>query len=117
MPVQAHAMPDAMREVLVVGTVAGVDDHLARRSIDVFAWNAWFRRGERCVLRPALDLEDALHLVCRLAQYERAADVGGVALHFAAAVDQQDRPFANHLRLDRAVRQRGILPRLDTCAS
>ena len=63
------------------------------RGIDRLACDAWFRRLERGVLRFALDVEHLLHLVGCLAEHERAAQIGLVALDAAAAVDQQNRPF------------------------
>ena len=57
--------------------------------------DAGLRGRQRRSLRAALDLEDLLHLVGRLAEHERAADVRLVAFDAAAAVDQQDRALAD----------------------
>ena len=55
------------------------------------------------------NLEDLLHLVARFAEDERARDIRSVAFHRASAVDQHDGSFANFLRCDRTMRERGIL--------
>ena len=52
-----------------------------------------------------------------LPEHERPADIRLVALDVAAAVDQQDRPFADRLRRDRAVGQGGVLADLHAGAA
>ena len=106
-----------MREVRVPGTIASIDDDLARRGIDVAAGDSGARRLERRGLRAVHDLKHVLHLLRGLAQHERAADVGTVAFHPAAPVHQQDRPFPHHLRRGRAVWKRRVLPHLHTRAA
>src|SRR5262245_25250333 len=101
-----------MREELVIGAKAGVDDDLACRGIDGLTFNAGPGGRQRRVLRAAFDLEYVLHLVGRLAEHERAADVRLVPFDDAAAVDQENRAFANDLRRDGAVRECRELPDL-----
>ena len=117
MAVHADAVSDPVREVLVLGAESSVHDHLARGRVHVFRWDAR-PGGLPCRgLRRELDVEDALHSVCRTSEYERAAYVRPVALDPAAAVDEQDRAFADHLWRDRPVGERRVLPRLHARAS
>ena len=109
MAVHADAVSEAVREVFEAGAVAGVDDDVARGGVDRFERRARLRGFERGALRALHDVEDLVHLVGRLAEDERARDVGLVAFDGAAVVDHDDRAFANDLRRDRAVRQRGPL--------
>ena len=98
---------EAVGKVFEVGTVAGGGDDVACRGVDRFQRRAGLRGGERGVLRVAHDTEHLVHLLAGFAEHERARDVGLVALHRAAVVDHDDRPFADRLRRHRAVRQRG----------
>ena len=116
-PVHAHTVADTVREVLVVGTVSAVHDDLPGSSVYRFAGDARTRRGQCRVLSPSFELEHALHFVSRTPEHERSAQIRLVSRDVAAAIDQENRPFANRLRSDRAVRQGGILADLHAGAS
>ena len=106
--VHADAVAEAVGEVVVVGAVAGIGDDLAGGGVDRVAGHAGTRGGKRRRLRAMDDVEDILHLVGGLAEDKGARDVGFIALDRAAVVDQDDRAFADDLRLERAMRQRGV---------
>src|SRR5258708_9838152 len=98
-----------MREELGIGTVARVGDDLARGGVDGTGFPSGPRSGQRGALGSMYDVEHQLHFVASLAEYKRARDVGRIAFHGAAAVDQYDRAFSNALRLDRAMGESGKL--------
>ena len=95
---------------LVVGAEAGVGDHLARGRVDRLARRARLGRGERRRLRACFSrFQTSICRARRLAEHGRARDVRLVAVHRAAVVDLDDVAFAQLLRLDAAVRERGVL--------
>jgi hypothetical protein len=110
--VHAHAVSEAMGEVLVIGAVACVGDDFARGGVDGAGFRAGLGGGQRGALGAMHNVEDLLHLVAGFAEHKGARDVGRVAFHRAAAVDHHDRAFANFLRCDRAVRESGKLANL-----
>ena len=114
MSVHAHAMPDAMTEVLVVGTKACIDNHLARRRIHGFTRYTGARRLERRRLRAMFDLEHIFHALRGFAQHEGTRDVAAVAFDLAAAVDEQNASFTHHLRRGAAMWQRRVFAHLHT---
>src|SRR5689334_2975895 len=115
--VHSDAVTEPMGEVFVIRTVAGVCDHLARGRVHRLSLYSGLCGRECRRLRTMHDLKVLLHLVARLAKDEGAADVRFVSFSGAATVDEQDRSFANHLRLHRAVRQGRVLPNLNPCAT
>jgi hypothetical protein len=84
----------------------------AAASTDPQATPVW----PRPELRPARDgrLRRRASSCRLLAEGEAAADVGLVAFDGAAVVDEDQAAFLEHLRLDRAVRERGIAVDLAT---
>src|SRR4051812_14672564 len=73
--VHAHAMAQAMPEIFVVWAISRVHDDFARGSVNVLTRDARLRGLQRRILRAAIDVKNFLHLVSRLADYKRAADV------------------------------------------
>src|SRR5579863_2898842 len=57
MPVHAHAMAQAMREVFVAGAIACISNHFSCSGIDRAAFHSWTSRCERRLLRPVHDVE------------------------------------------------------------
>src|SRR4051812_14643113 len=111
--VHAHAVAEAMREVLEAGAVPVVHDDLAPRGVDRLERHARFRGLERRRLRLMDDVEDLLHLVGGLAEHEGPRDVGLVSFDGASVVDHDDRAFADRLRRDRSVGKRRVLADLN----
>src|SRR5256885_1933973 len=68
-------MAEAVGEKLEAGTIAAVDDNLARGGIDAFERHTRTCRVERRGLGPMHDVEHPLHLVGCLAEDECARDV------------------------------------------
>ena len=71
--VHAHAVADAVGEVLEARAVAGVDDHLARGGVDRLDGTPGRAALSVAVCACLHDVEHLLHLVGRLAEHERAA--------------------------------------------
>ena len=94
---------------LYPGSEAGIGDHLPRGGVHRFAGRAGPGGGQRGILRLALDVPDLPLARGRLAEDGRAGDVRLVALDRAAVVDQHHVALAQLLRLDAAVRKRGVL--------
>ena len=115
MTVHAHAMTEAVGEKLEAGTIAAVDDNLARGGIDAFERHTRTCRVERRGLGPMHDVEHPLHLVGCLAEDECARDVRLITFDRTSIVDHDDRPFTDGLRLDRTMRQGGVFADLYTC--
>src|SRR5207244_8818515 len=76
--------------------VAGVGDDFARGGVDRLQWRAGPRCRQRRALRPPHDVEDLVHLLARLAEDERARDVGLITLHRAAVVDRSEEHTLNY---------------------
>src|SRR5438309_7108698 len=104
--VESDAVAQSMREILVVRSIAGVGDHLARSVIHRAGQPPGTRRIERRILRFAHDFVSARHFFWRLAKTSCARNVGLVTIYRAAAVDQHYVALFQFLRLNRAVRQR-----------
>lgn len=107
--VHADAVAEAVSEVLIVGTVAGVGDHFAGGIINSVAGLTGFACSERSGLGFVNDVEDLLLFVGRLAKDEGARDVGLVAFDGAAVVEEDDLSLLNDLRLKGAMGERGVL--------
>ena len=107
--VEADAVAGAVGQSrhLVVGTEAGVGDHLARRGVDGFARRARSSPRQTPPPAPASRGSRCRSAVRRLAEHRRARDVRLVAVDLAAAVHLDDVAFLQLLRLDAAVRERG----------
>src|SRR5208282_2645928 len=110
--VHAHAVSQAMGEVHVTGAEARFGDDLARGGVHGTGFNSGFGGRERRALGPMHDVEDPFHFVARFAEHKRTGDVGLITFHGAATVDHHDRAVTNHLRLHRAVGERGKLANL-----
>src|SRR5205085_6213158 len=108
---------DPVGKEFVVGAEAGVSDDFAGGGVNRLALDPGLRRLKRCCLRLVDDVEYALHLVCRLAENEGAAQVRGVALDRAAAINEQDGAFTNDLRHGGTVRQGGVFRHLHAGAA
>ncbi len=104
MPVHADAVAQAVGKVLEARAKPGVADHLARGSIHLLGGQAGTSHVQRGFLGGVNHVEDLFHLVAGFAEYERARDVGAVALDVAAVVDHDRRAFLDHLRRGRSVR-------------
>ena len=102
-----------MREEFVIGAVARVGDDFARGGVHRTSFHSGLRGCQRGALGSMYDVEDLFHFVFRFvggfAEHKRTRDVGRIAFHRAAAVDEHDRAFPNSLRLDRAVGESGKL--------
>src|SRR5581483_1065519 len=107
--IHAKAVPDAVREELVVGTETGFGDDLARGRIHGTAVNTGPSGCQSSGLRLVHDVEDAFHLVRRLTQDEGAGDLRLISLDRAAVVEHDDRALANHLRSCRSMRRGSVL--------
>src|SRR5690349_11387172 len=105
--VEPESVADAVREIFVIGSVAGAGDDGARGIVDGAGEAALARRIKSGVLRFADDFVHAPHFFRRLAEDPRARYVGVVAFDFTAAVNEHDVAFLQRLRLDGAVRQGG----------
>ena len=81
MPIHADAVAHTVGEVLVVGTIARVGDHLLCGGVYRLRFHSGSRLLERGALRAMDDVENLTHLVGGLAQDKRSADVRLVALH------------------------------------
>ena len=106
MTVHTQAVAYSVGEVFVGRAVACVDDYFACGGVYGTGGDPGFSLLQGGALGTVDSVEDLLHFVSRLAQDEGAADVGLVALHVAAVIDQDDGTFADDLRLDGAVRER-----------
>ncbi len=100
MAVHAHAVSQTMGEVFVVWPIAPVGDNLARGVVHRTALRSRLCGRQRGTLRAVHDVENLFHFVAGFAEHEGARDVGSVALHGAAAIDEHDRALANKLRRD-----------------
>ena len=110
--------PTRWREVLEAGTVAGVGDHLARGGVERLERHAGLRglaasRSARCLTMS----KTVFILSVGLPSTNVRVMSGLVALDRAAAVDHDDRALADRLRLDRAVRERGVFADLHAGAA
>src|SRR5262249_48057085 len=106
--VETDAVSGAMREAghFIVGTEAGVGDHLARGCVDRGACRPYLRRLERRALRALLELPHVALALRGFAEHRRARDVRRVALDGAAGVNEDDVALPDLLRLDAAMRKR-----------
>src|SRR6185369_13815723 len=89
-PVQADPVACAMRQSrrLVPWTEARVGDHFAGRRVHALAGGSGFRRRQRGILRPPLQVPHIALPLGRLAEYRGARDVALIPLDAAAVVDQ-----------------------------
>src|SRR5581483_5991444 len=113
--VESDAVAGAVRQArhLVIRAEAGVGDHLARGGVHRLAGRSRPGRGQCGVLRFALQIPDATLALGRLAENERARDVGLIPLDGAPAVHQHHVAFLQLLRLDAAVREGRVLSEAD----
>src|SRR3981189_1533017 len=93
--VHAHAVSQAMREIFVVRAVARVGDDLTRGGVDGAGFYSRLRGCQRGALGSMYDVENLFHFVAGFAEYKGARDIGRVAFHRAATVDQHYRAFPN----------------------
>ena len=105
--VEAEAVAKAMGEEFVAGAVAGGSDDGTGGIVHGAGKLAGASGVESGVLGLADDFEGALNFLAGFAEDAGAGDIGFVAFHGAAAVNQNDVAFLQFLRLTRAMRQRG----------
>src|ERR1017187_2323789 len=74
-PIQTHAVSDAVGKVLEAWAVTSIDHDLARRGIDRFTRDPRTRRSQGGALRTIDSVENLVHLRCRFAQHKSPADV------------------------------------------
>src|SRR5229473_2724093 len=97
--IESNAMPQSVREILVVRSVAGVGDHFARSIIYCARQPPSPSRIERSILPLAHDLVDTFHFFWRFTNDSRARDVRLVPLNCAASVYQHYIAVFQFLRL------------------
>src|SRR5258708_30807376 len=102
-----------MSEIFVIGTIPCVGDYFARGGVDGAGFYSGLCRCKRGALGSMDDVEHLFHFVFRsfggFAEYKGARDIGRIAFHRTATVDQHDRAFPTTLRLDRAMGETGKL--------
>src|SRR5262245_56839619 len=105
MHVEADAVARAMRSAgqLVARAVTPLHVLRADRIIDLARGHADARGFDRDLLTVVHLLPHLALFGSRLAEHERARDVGLIALHRTAAVHEHDFAIANGLRLARTV--------------
>ena len=75
MSLHPDPVPEAMREVLVIGAVAGCGNDATRCRVNIFAGDAGFGCGETGILRFPDNPPHGRHLFGWLAEDGRAGDV------------------------------------------
>src|SRR5580698_3559169 len=110
--VHAHTVAETMWKELVVWSIAGVGDDLARSCVHGLAFDA----GPGCLQRRCLgamnNVEHSLHLVGSFAEDESSRDVGNVAFDGATVIHKNDGALVNDLIGHRAMRNSGELANL-----
>src|SRR6185369_14216932 len=96
---------------------AGVLDRLSRGAVHELGDRAGAERGVARALRGVHRGIDLPNLVGRVPERDRARDVGRVAMHLAAAVDEEDRALREDRVARAAVRKRGGRPDLNEPAA
>ena len=90
-------MPHAVTKKLVIGPVARVDDHLARRRVHSAALYSGTSRRQRRALGAVNNFKHLFHFVCGFSQDKGPRYVGSVPFYFATSIHQDNGSFANHL--------------------
>src|SRR5262249_8624715 len=93
--IESDAVTGAVRKSgdLVVRSEARIRDDLTRSRVDCFAGNAHFSCGKSGILGFPFEIPDVALMRRGFSKYNRAADVGLIAVHAAAAVHQDDIAF------------------------
>ena len=115
MNIEADAVAGAVGQAgqFVAGAEAGVGNDLARRGVDGLARGAGFGGGQRGILRLALQGPDFFLARGGFAEDHGAGDVGLIAVHGAAIVEQNHVAFVQGLRHGAAVGEGGVLAEAD----